>query len=110
MNTDKDDLMCCLGFVALALGARRDDIENVAMPAEVENFQQLDPDFKFVEPYDKDMYDEDVENGRTPGLNNSRLSSSAAGINDDDSIDDEEREAKLIALFAKHNLELTFVD
>jgi hypothetical protein len=104
-----DGLQCCLGFVAVdagfsyAVSAYSDicglcDGEDVFKPPPL--FCQL---VQVTKHYDEDEY-EHMDVGGTP------LEQSLIDINDDGSIDDATREAKLIELAAQAGIEFVFVD
>lgn len=85
--------MCCLGHYARAAGATESDIRQHATPYRACRYGSvvLDP-----------LVDLD-------GPTNSALAHEAMGFNDDSTIDDDVREARLIALFAEHGIEMRFV-
>lgn len=87
-----DGYMCCLGQMEKQLGAKKDLLLNL------------------FEPYEITSNEESMCNilSEVPGQN-SKLSSKAMTINDNERITNEEREARLIKLFAKHGVKLEFV-
>lgn len=89
---------CCLGHVCHKLGEK--------IPWEVMD-QVGDPD-SFQEA--ADPFSGYLSNLFPQGRRSDGFEDAAIRINDDDGISDSKREAKLIALFAKHNIDLTFVD
>lgn len=80
--------MCCLGFLALAMGATRGDIQEVVIPSNMV--------------------------GGVPALLDSSpprgFVTKAVGINDDPGSTDEARERLLKRLFAEHGIVLEFKD
>jgi hypothetical protein len=85
--------MCCLGFACLALGAKKKDILDQAMP---------------------DMVADDEAREKLKGLVNSHGDSSqfaldAAEINDNDEISDRERERELRQLAKENGFRFVFV-
>lgn len=87
--------MCCLGFACLELGLKEEDILLKSMPVTVINepsqftFPMTNYSNKFV---------------------NTAFADTAADINDDEDITNEQREERLTKLFAKNNITLSFVD
>lgn len=90
-------MMCCLGQCALELGAKPSSIAAVGEPGDV------DSDAREILTGVL-LYDDD---GR---VRETKLTGRAMEINDDASIEDGPREAKLSALFAKYGFQLSFVD
>lgn len=88
--------MCCLGFLSLACGVPEAKLC-------LEDGQERGfPDTGWPGYPDFTLPDDDGEH-----IGSSSLEDRAASINDGD-LDDADKEAKLIELFAKHNIELTF--
>ena len=81
---------CCLGHVANDMGVSACDLEGWSG---FDMYSSVTPSWRKMA-------------SRNLGFNWRR----ASDINDDPDITDEEREAKLIELFAKHGHELTFVE
>ena len=85
--------MCCLGFCALMLGVPKEYIENVGMP--MRRFLEFGvPEWFGTNVFDKDrqeLYD-------------------FACTNDDTTLDEEYREARITELFAKKDIQVEFVD
>lgn len=92
---DEDGTMCCLGFCLLQSGLTEEEISLKRMPRAVS---------KAVAPFSIPSC--------TPSLMafDTHLSEDAARINDNTSILDEDRIGRLKELFARHDLELEFVE
>lgn len=89
---DKDTgLQCCLGFAALASGVGADDIAGLCYPRDVARRIPL---------FNK--------HGRF-GLCDTKLSSAAINVNDDEDLKDAQREAALRKLFASNGVRVRFV-
>lgn len=88
-----DGTSCCLGFYGTACGIEEDDMINIGYPAnaDIESWP------KWIQP-------------ASMAKNHSKDCELAMEINDDASITDAEREAKLTELFAKHGDVVTFID
>jgi hypothetical protein len=84
--------MCCLGFVCLALGATEKQIRGKDFPAD-------------TKLHLKGLSETD-SNG---DLRDTQFSKDAANINDDATIDDEERETQLCALAIENGFKFKFV-
>lgn len=81
------ELMCCLGFVCLQLGASEADILGIGMPSQITHVAMVTPLLvKTVEGIAKA----------------SSLALEAVEINDSPYISDDERERQLVMLFAEH--------
>lgn len=94
-------LMCCLGFALDACGIDPVKMAYVAWPG----------DLRYLDVMQTDLIREN--NNSSDGMYaecNSELSDEASEINDDDEISNADREQKLIGLFSKKGIELTFVD
>lgn len=86
--------MCCLGFACIELGLKEEDILKNSMPnVVIHETSQLTKPLLWQK-----------------GMTDSALSYDAAEINDNKDITNEQREVKLIELFAKNNITLSFVD
>lgn len=90
-------MKCCLGFMCEQAGIDRIHLIGKTSPNELP--YGIMPQFLQV-LVDRSAF----------GLSNSKLASVAMTINDNASIDDTEREKRLIELFKPHNIELKFVD
>ena len=90
-----DGKMCCLGQVAVQCGIHPEDLEDKPAPSDL-NRTEL---FRLPEWL--------LSSGKSFDSNDC---TEAMRINDQRAITDEERERRLIALFAKHNTELQFTD
>jgi len=97
--------MCCLGFDALACGVPIDAIRGFTSPEEVP-FECLEPDV--TKRYAKGR----VREGSFGIYHNSDFVNEAMEINDDSTISDEQREARLIPLLKRIGGydKVTFID
>lgn len=104
-----DKRMCCLGFLACASGAEPDHILGHGEPGDTWPERFLWPQWArwFEVDEDADSLSSSFA-GHYGEWNESRVISDAMSINDDLSIDDATREAKLVALFASVGVELVF--
>jgi hypothetical protein len=94
---------CCLGFACQAVGYTDEQMANLGYPY---HLSREDEDFPRV----LDAFVRRLEDGDGAVYSNGALSHDAALINDCSTITDAEREVQLIELFAKHGIEVTFVD
>lgn len=83
--------MCCLGFVCKQLGAADENMLGVGL---VNDINQIGLAGTLIDTFDRPT----------------ALFDKAIPINDDKTISDAEREAKLVDLFAEYGHKLTFVD
>lgn len=84
--------MCCLGFATQQLARKsKDTFEDVTLP---QNLKYVISKLTYKDEYDRKV--------ATP------LTDKAVDINDNEDITLKQRESRLIKLFAKHGLELTF--
>lgn len=111
--------MCCLGFAMEKAGFEWQDIDEVSTPEEIfcgdeqEWPAKVMPHKDFVELFFKREELEDYsEEGPATYFRwrDTKLTADAIHINDHALYSLEEREAKLIELFAKHDIALVFVD
>jgi hypothetical protein len=90
---NKDGTMCCLGFLSKACGVHDEVMLDVAFPRfDWINKYNINKEFVFLFP--------------SLSLGDPEM---AAKINDDNSISKSEKETKLIELFAKNNINLSFI-
>jgi len=113
--------MCCLGQISVQLceskGLPIYPIIGEGKPEDVGNMlnileDDLEDEFRcWYEMYKEAGLITLEDNGELEGLcaANSELTKLAIGINDDNSLSDEERENKLVGLFADHGHEIEFV-
>ncbi len=92
-----DGTMCCLGFLALKCGAAPDQIERCTDPESAPN---IDWPAAFIS-IDTDDNEENI-------LTNSNLAIKAMDINDSPKYSMSSREKKLIKLFKRANIALSF--
>jgi hypothetical protein len=101
---EKTDCGCALGHYGLALGYSKEELVGCGTPAETW-FSDDDvpkwPSWALVEVYD------DAESEDEPRYEDSRAATKIIEANDHDDIQD--REAKLVDLFAKYGVGLEFV-
>lgn len=96
---NEQGFMCCLGMVAKQLGYKDKEILNCGEPDEVDSDRE-NLLVRKIDGSDFNTYHK-----------NSELSSKAIEINDDDDkLNDEERELRLVALFAQEGHEVEFVN
>lgn len=88
--------MCCLGFAALQLGFKEEEIKGQAVPAFLKREM-----IGFNLPYNS---------GLLPFAEHTPLTRAAVHINDYSFISDEEREQQLTDLFKEHGHEIVFED
>jgi len=92
--------MCCLGFVCEKAGISKHEMEGNGMPEDL---------FSFLRKGDVlDVWGLVEDSGEE--VTNSDLSCRAAAINDDREIAQKQKEEMLTALFAEHEIKLTFED
>lgn len=96
---------CCLGFLALACGAEKEDIRDKSYWGLVPKLKKH-PIYSFL-----------VESDRFPGSfpgsfygKETYLGKAIVSINDDSEITESDREAKLTELFAEMNIKVIFED
>jgi hypothetical protein len=89
---NKDGTMCCLGFLSKACGVHDEVMLGVAFPR-----------FDWIKEYNINK-----EFGDRAGVYGG-VAGEASKINDDNSISKSEKETKLIELFAKNNINLSFI-
>lgn len=95
---EKDSKMCCLGFLGAACGVPSESMTNTEAPALLnQDHRDLFPDFLF-------------HGGRDLNQDSSDECNSLVEINDDEELTPEEREAELTMLFAKHGIEVEFIN
>lgn len=92
-----DSSMCCLGFLALKCGANPDEIEDATDPADVPNVD-WPPAFIRI---GRDAKGKEV-------ISITSLTNSAININDSGTLKFETKEKRLIALFKKAGIKLSF--
>ena len=102
----KDGMQCCLGFICEQMGVKREAMLDVSSP---HGLFGIIPTMEFsLATIPQEMrvlvtVDDVV-------ITNTLLTMKAMQINDSTSMDDSEREADLKALFAKHDIELVFIN
>jgi hypothetical protein len=89
--------MCCLGYYGLACGLSPEQLMNNEGPTECSSWNSSLSSWLF------DSISLDAR------YKSSEDCSNLMGYNDDEDIDDETREAKIIAIFAKHDIQVEFV-
>lgn len=89
----KNEKMCCLGFYAISCGLSEKQIAHKAFPSSLE--YHLPDNMKWLL-------------GRNE--NNECIENSLATINDWYGTTEQEREEELMQEFAKHNVEVTFIN
>lgn len=93
-----DQKMCCLGFASMQLlSTQQEDMESLLSPSDLVNNCDYIQDTESIFTY------------ASEGFRDSDFSNEAMVINDSD-ISEEEREEKLIKLFAENNIELEFIN
>lgn len=90
---NREGYMCCLGFAALAMGAEEKEIYDVAEPYGV------DVDLPLLQRYVGEIH-----------KCNSDLAATAIELNDYKDMSSTEREEKIQRLFAKHGINITFIN
>jgi hypothetical protein len=93
---ERDNKKCCLGFFAKALGATDDDIRDIAEPGESSTCAPW-PAWVLTEDDDGSMVSSDAI-------------SALIQINDGQKLLERDREERIAAIFARHGVEVTFVD
>jgi hypothetical protein len=87
--------MCCLGFVALAIGCSREEIVGVSSPLSKAFLPKVSPHTSRI----------------FPGLGSRHgdaVIAYAVAVNDSDAIQDDERERQLTSLFTQIGVDMTF--
>jgi hypothetical protein len=92
---NKDGTMCCLGFLSKACGVHDEVMLDVALPR-----------FDWIKEYN---INKEFGIGTALAIDRASAAGAAAKINDDNSISKSEKETKLIELFAKNNINLSFI-
>lgn len=99
----KDGTKCCLGFYALQCGFTPEQIKGLGEPIEVYiDYNEVTKDWEKLV-----RFIEDEEFG-TMDTSGTMLTSAAIDINDDILLSEEDREARLTAVFAKEGIEVEF--
>lgn len=101
LQRETDHKRCCLGFLSLALGLREKQITGVSFPYQID-----------IEPFNL-KFNELGLNLFTRGEKyayQSGRGSCIGDINDDCSLDEATREARLVEQFARMNIQLFFSD
>jgi hypothetical protein len=102
--------MCCLGFYGEACGVPTDDLFGLAYPSEVRRSSHLLPTWL------TDVTDIDEEYGPVERVEDSDDVAELICLNDADPTDEEDvsdeadRERRIAAIFAKHGVEVEFID
>lgn len=93
--------MCCLGFYCLVLGLSKDDIEYATMPDDINYSEETETKLDWL-----------VESSCVSKcfLTSGTDAANLAGINDDSDISDSEREQHIVEIFAKHDVEVEFIN
>jgi hypothetical protein len=91
---ESDNRMCCLGFCALALGAKREQILGVGEPCDAGFIPRL--------TYTARDFEDD-------GNSNTPAAVAAITVNDDDGTNDTDREDQLTKILGAVGLDLEFV-
>lgn len=96
--TDSPDFgkMCCLGFFGIACGIDPEQLLGMGSPED-----------RKEEPWSSWVLRENDETGY---VEDSRSINSLIAVNDDRKISDAARESRITELFAKHGVEVEFVD
>lgn len=94
-----DDMKCCLGFYGLALGNNRSSLVNEADP-ECTSDSTHWPSWLLDADEEESLYHRE----------NSAECKALINFNDDESIPDSERESHIAGIFAKHGVEVEFID
>ena len=89
--------MCCLGYYGLACGLSPEQLMNKENPIECSSWNSSLSSW---------LFGSISLNGR---FASSEDCLNLMGYNDDEDIDDETREAKITAIFAKHGIQVEFV-
>jgi hypothetical protein len=89
----EDGKMCCLGFYCHALGFRAAELRDVPDPEDLNHYRPV-PDWLIADD----------------GSNNSQDCCDLINVNDESSFNDFMREAFIKETFAKHGVEVEFVD
>lgn len=100
--------MCCLGFALLQCGVPEDGLSDIGTPEGISLslFYSLDPATQELVTHFARVGER--EDG-SPDLIDTELSNEAVNINDDGTIDLDEREQRLIELFKKFGHTIEFV-
>ncbi len=91
--------MCCLGFVCLAMGCTKEDIENMPSPHGLSR-PAIEKISNLVIP----------NKHRSGGYENNEEVNEMIDVNDDSDINDTEREGKLINIGKRIGLDMSFVN
>ena len=93
----RDGKRCCLGFFAQALGARDDDVAGCSTPEDATHIHW--PEWLLSEL--DDSYIRTVDSDEAIAL---------IRINDNRALSDAERESVVASIFARHGVEVVFID
>ncbi len=97
----QDGTRCCLGFLGNACGYTDQELQGYGLPSDVVNDAGLYNKWgRFL------LHGCDENNRRTDSL----IVDDLIEINDDTNITESEREADIAEIFAKHGVEVEFVD
>lgn len=111
----EDNQMCCLGFYGLSCGLKEENIIDVGFPSQVRTGQRhgVDKSHKPV-PLPKEMHwlEETISKqiGEDSSVFEEEVERTIGEINDNEEIDEETRERLLTEEFAKHNINVTFIN
>lgn len=100
---EADGRRCCLGFLGVSCGIDDDAMASIGCPREVASTEW--PAWLVTSEETEDEYG-DAELRRHDSATADRL----MAINDDGDLSEPEREKRLAAIFAKHDVEVEFVD
>lgn len=114
-----DGKMCCLGFVCLAAGIPEENLEGMGYPHSLflrETYTAVPFDHT-SKPVEGPLYCQSIPDmlrpfiiGEFTAFYRSSLTTDLAQANDDPTLIDSKREARLIEIAAEHGYEFVFVD
>ena len=100
---DSQGHRCCLGFFMAACGFSADRLFDVGLPEDVEGMS-TEGEAGFL------VREREDDEGYIVGVLDSAVTDRLVGVNDFDSLTDDEREKQIADEFAKHGVRVSFVD
>lgn len=94
-----DGNMCCLGFLCLARGLERGDINGYCMPSEIMKYYVHETPQRLINALG-DLVEDDEGN-----IDDTILTQKIAEVNDNENISESDRRCQLTGLFSKLGLE-----
>lgn len=112
LHRECDGTMCCLGFFLLACGVEQERLTELGEPSDLANGGFTKEDWPVAAAFllrhvaDRDPeYDIDFSYWEQEPITTELMC-----VNDDTCIEEEQRERTIAELFAKHGIEVAFVD